>query len=126
MSELITGKEISRINLEKMQFEISKYIPESILGEARIDISETIKNEMKAEIRFFLYGKEIKREIEETYSYPRDWWQAFKERWYPGFLKKQFPVKYRKVDKIIRHFHICPHLNIASKEKHLEFLMGGR
>lgn len=26
--------------------------------------------------------------------HPTDWWQAFKERWYPGFLLRRYPVKY--------------------------------
>jgi hypothetical protein len=32
-------------------------------------------------------------------SWPCDWWQAFKERWFPAFLLKRYPVKYTHLRK---------------------------
>ena len=31
---------------------------------------------------------------EYHYKHPIDWWNAFKERWFPYWLKKIFPVEY--------------------------------
>ena len=33
-------------------------------------------------------------------KYPLDWWQAIKERWFPKFILKRFPVKWHtfKID----------------------------
>lgn len=44
-----------------------------------------------SQITTMIAGERIK-EI----SYPLDWWQAFKERWYPAFLLKKFPVTYHR------------------------------
>lgn len=30
--------------------------------------------------------------------WPKDWIQAFKARWFPGWLKKLFPVKWERID----------------------------
>ena len=30
-------------------------------------------------------------------EFPEDWWQAFKERWFPQWLKKRYPVKYKLI-----------------------------
>lgn len=30
-------------------------------------------------------------------KYPANWWEAFKERWFPNFLLDYFPVKYTTV-----------------------------
>jgi len=30
-------------------------------------------------------------------EFPEDWWQAFKERWFPQWLKKRYPVKYKQI-----------------------------
>lgn len=48
-----------------------------------------------AQITTMVAGERVK-EI----KYPMDWWQAFKERWFPKFLLKRFPVDYRiwKID----------------------------
>jgi len=29
---------------------------------------------------------------EEVFEYPTDWWQAFKERWFPKWLLNRYPV----------------------------------
>jgi hypothetical protein len=30
----------------------------------------------------------------DTVRWPADWWQAFKERWYPAWAKRRWPVRY--------------------------------
>lgn len=36
----------------------------------------------------------------DTVKYPKDWWQAFKERWFPAWLKLRYPIEYNsyKID----------------------------
>ncbi len=34
----------------------------------------------------------------ESYSYPADWKEAVKDRFFPDWLKKRFPVIYRVID----------------------------
>jgi hypothetical protein len=38
--------------------------------------------------------EEIEVRAEATIEYPATWWEHFKERWYPEWLKRKFPVKY--------------------------------
>lgn len=38
-----------------------------------------------------LYGKKLE---DFAVSYPADWFEAFKERWFPARLKKHYPVQY--------------------------------
>ena len=51
--------------------------------------------------------------------YPRDWWQAFKARWFPRWLKRLTPVD-------MEHWEVarfCPHKIVTdTMEPHLEFL----
>lgn len=42
-----------------------------------------------------LYRFLSKEEIEAVY--PTDWWQAFKERWFPYWLLRRYPVRYTKI-----------------------------
>lgn len=30
-------------------------------------------------------------------EYPKDWWQAFRNRWFPNWWLKKHPVEYRKI-----------------------------
>ena len=54
------------------------------------------------EISWMLLGKKI-----ETRKYPATWWDAFKNRWYPKFLKNRFPVNWAHFNL----YNICPHIN---------------
>lgn len=40
---------------------------------------------------------------------PATWWDAFKERWFPAWLERRFPVQRRTIVTAQRHFHLCPH-----------------
>lgn len=31
---------------------------------------------------------------DQEIRYPKDWWQAFKERWFPRWLRRKFPVRW--------------------------------
>jgi hypothetical protein len=42
----------------------------------------------------WLYGEELATQI---VSYPAGWWQAFKFRWFPGWLENIWPVEYEVV-----------------------------
>ena len=42
----------------------------------------------------------------ETVSWPADWWQALKLRWFPAWLKRRYPVKMER--RTVRY--ICPHV----------------
>ena len=45
-------------------------------------------------IKGFLLGEEA---AEKAVTYPADWWQAFKERWFPKPLLAFWPVRYTTV-----------------------------
>ncbi len=32
---------------------------------------------------------------EHCVTYPRDWWQHFKQRWFPMWLRLRYPIQYR-------------------------------
>ena len=51
-------------------------------------------------------------------SWPADWWQAMKERWFPQWLRRISPVQYET-----RYFaRYCPHAFEGKPEPHFEFL----
>jgi len=71
-----------------------------------------------------------KMPIESLYTkrFPETWWDHFKERWFPEWLKRRYPVKWTEIttlsQQIIHHNHVCPHSNraLADFETHLSFL----
>jgi hypothetical protein len=50
-------------------------------------------------------------------KYPADWKQAFKERWFPQWLLKKYPVKYKQFEVKA----LYPYLSIPPHQEHLTF-----
>jgi hypothetical protein len=43
-------------------------------------------------VRGYVWSQDAGKKVE--FKYPADWWQAFKERWFPEWLLKRYPVAY--------------------------------
>lgn len=79
------------IKLDKIKFAALAILPVELL-DARVDIGEHEQfaiDEIAIRVKGFVWGEELKEQIIE---FPRDWWQAFKDRWFPKWLVNLFPV----------------------------------
>lgn len=68
------------------------------------------------ELEGYIWGQEAER-VEVRVDYPLDWWQAFKERWFPVFLIRRFPVKRKKIRKALVAEVLYPDLNIVEPNR---------
>jgi hypothetical protein len=60
-------------------------------------------------------------------EWPEDWWQALRERWFPRWWLRRWPVLVKVHHREIVSFKaVCPHLNIKveRQELHLQWLAG--
>ena len=93
---------VNELVLQKIRFgatQIENCFPQGL----RYDVErDYIRDRFIHLLTWNLLGKEI-----ETRKYPETWWDAFKNRWYPKFLKKRFPVKW----DAFKLYNICPHIN---------------
>ncbi|WP_230677522.1 hypothetical protein, partial [Streptococcus pneumoniae] len=55
-----------------------------------------------------------------TVTYPSDWWQAFKERWFPMWARKKWPVKYTEEKMQANAYH--PDLAIPDHQTFVSIL----
>lgn len=56
-------------------------------------------------------------------KYPKDWWEAFKERWLPQWFLKRVPVQYKHIDvERTIYTKVCPHIE-NERATHLEWLV---
>jgi hypothetical protein len=90
--------QFNEVKLERFKFAIQQVFDEQALfGEPpRIDIQEHTRfmaDQAIMTIRQNIWGLEVQR---QECKWPADWWQAFKERWYPEWAKKRWPVRYEQ------------------------------
>jgi hypothetical protein len=58
---------------------------------------------------------------EFTCQYPESWWQHLKERWFPGWLLRRHPVRYRQWQvKAYMHFSEIPDMEGFTKVFRIE------
>lgn len=82
---------------------------------------------MVIEVHRQLYGREVHshRRTELGEHVPEDWWQAFKERWFPKWALRRWPARQRFIEKKVTHkvIRVCPHLTLPpNRREHAIFL----
>ena len=88
-------QETKYVKLEKLRISLVETIDPYLMD----TIVETRLDEWLHRIEVRLQGYLMSESIgEKIIRYPADWWQAFKERWFPASLKRRFPVKYTQYD----------------------------
>lgn len=83
---------IERIRLDKITFGQNVRIGAEVLVGCAITpellIQKTVTDMLLA-LRQDVFAQKIE---EVSHSYPSDWWQAFKARWFPNWLLRRYPV----------------------------------
>ena len=82
--------------LEKFKLVAIAYITPrmaEMFGETpEIDVQqEALYENILTRVKQAVWGRETQR---QECKWPADWWQAFKERWFPAWVLKRWPVQY--------------------------------
>ena len=121
----VTGMGAMSIILEKVRVALRMHVSSAVLNEMIIEKRlDPISKAVVAHFELWLWSNMIHVERRNEYQ-PKTWWDGFKDAHFPGFLKRRFPVRNRTVCIEAKTFHICPHLNIQTREDekyHLQFM----
>jgi len=91
--EVVGGKSYEVI-LERLKF----VAREAITKEMLTSVSVKFLEDHFTDNIIFQWKAAIAGQSLRTIRYPKDWWQAFKERWFPKGFKKWRPVEYKVID----------------------------
>ena len=111
--------------LEKIRIGLSTLVSPAVLSGMKFDQKyDPVTDKIMMEPGMYLFSNKIHTETTKK-DYPAGWFQGFKDAYFPGFLKRRFPVKYTQVFEEVKTIHVCPHLNYRTREDerfHLQFL----
>jgi hypothetical protein len=65
-------------------------------------IADYAYRQLAVEIRQQVYGRQLET---ITASYPADWWQALKDRWFPAWALKRWPVRLHTITLTITELY---------------------
>jgi hypothetical protein len=104
-------KRIVEVELEKVKCILEAVVPQYCLMDQQIEVSVVerwAKEEIMTRITGYVWGEYMGR---ETIRYPADWWQGVKERWFPGWVRRHWPVRY--TEHVIDFKAMYPDLRIS-------------
>lgn len=84
--------EITSIDLEKLTLGVQGALSQEFVFDHKLEfIQQVTADAIVYQFRAHLWSESVGP---TNVRYPRDWWQALKERWFPQWLKKRYPVEY--------------------------------
>lgn len=90
---------------------------------AAVQVSRDLVGNLVYQLDYY-FTQTIHKRIQVDEQYPATWWDAFKERWFPGWARRKWPVNYRKIhiDEPVR-VSMCPHLRVDQDSAHTVWLI---
>ncbi len=123
--KLLDPPMFQHVLLEKVRFSCRRYVDIRVLEDVKLEaFMDGIAQQMVAQLVASILGKCEDHEESQPLVIPADWWQAVRERWLPSWWLKRYPVKTKRLMLVKKttYWRICPHVNIPTRERHLEFL----
>jgi hypothetical protein len=97
------------------------------LGNGTLDIEvRDLVDQMALDMHYFVLEMPTKTTKYTERRFPQDWWQAFRQRWFPEWWLRRWPVKeYSLYLATVCEYNVCPHLSHDPQKRHLTFLTTG-
>ncbi len=118
---------IQQVMVEKVHVTCQEVLSEELFIANHVDLQaacDHVAHVMVLRLQSSVLGKQHGK-IDVERQWPADWWQAVRERWFPRWWLKRWPVRYCQVSVHEVVWNVCPHLNIKTMDgqRHLEFLI---
>ena len=85
--------ELKQVTLEQLQFGIMREFSDTAIRCAPDVVLRAETRSMVASLRARVLGEKL---ATVEVKWPADWWQALKERWFPAWALRRWPVTYRR------------------------------
>jgi hypothetical protein len=81
------------VELERIKIGLVEKLSYTALHDLSVSVNDDFfTNLVSVQIKGYIWGERGKS---ETIKYPKNWREAFKERWFPAWLLRRYPVVYR-------------------------------
>lgn len=102
-----------------VQYYLSRHMLDSMAGSLNARVVEDIEiNDIGHQFVAYVLG--LGKEI-EVVEWPATWWEHLKQRWFPQWALRLWPVKMAKRE-VVRYAKVCPHMSAGSDaHDHIRF-----
>lgn len=118
---------VDKLVLERIylisSYELERQKWYGLSAHAKIDMAEVVGRGLAAFLDTYMLGLPD-QVISIDEQWPKDWWQAFRERWFPKWRLKKHPVRYKTIQIYQKTFKaVCPHMTTPQGDNnvHIEW-----
>lgn len=101
---------------QELKFQIQKIASRSMINPLNITLTKH-KDPYTDHIILECVRRVCYIESTESISYPADWWEALKARWFPSWAKRKWPIRYVKRTAMA----MFPNLEIPSESRFVHY-----
>ncbi len=122
------SQSIKEIVLERLKLSVRGTILKEMLDDGRMQVEvrqriEFMVDSWVADLKLILFGKKAVGPSGEIYEHADGWWEAFRERYFPAFWLRKYPIKKKRIDLSMIWYRICPHIDPkADQRQHIFWL----
>ena len=109
------------VTLESLKFGADKYLLRSYFVNLGIDAETRINQELDALVIHLRTSVAAECLDEKTVTYPADWWQAFKQRWFPRQALINWPVIQRTIT--LKAYELHPEIALPPNTPRRAYVM---
>jgi len=110
---------IERRLLEKVRISVENEVPRETLIDMTVEcIEDRIVGRFRYQLRGYLWGERIGK---QSCEWPADWWQHFKQRWFPRWALRRWPVMMARRDFVAKALY--PDYKAFSPEQRIALAM---
>lgn len=110
---------LKEVILERMQIGLNQMVSSDVLSNLRAHIEYTA-DYCAIELRTFVWAEKEEQQ-KQTVKYPANWWQGVKERWFPKWALKRWPVVYTVFTYSVKVLY--PQLNVSLPNQTAVFMV---
>lgn len=105
------------LTLERVRMRVEKLIDRGLMvpQNLKLEFADVIARGLVGSLEVDFLAKHVRHE-EFGQQTPMDWWEALKERWFPLWMIRRFPVRRRKITVEKNTWYVCPHLPYEAEE----------
>ncbi len=122
--------------LQRVRSTLNHQVSREFLDNLDVNVAfDVVSKQIAAQVVYDVYGRQAKEQVVEAERVPATWVDAVKERFFDhdffrrwGWLAKLTRPHYRSINKIVKIYHMCPHVNVrydtCRGNLHIAYLAG--
>jgi len=117
-SKIVLANSYEETELNKLKVGMMYSLDPKLLGDMQIDIARELGYNFQVKISGFIWTQDLGK---YNFPIPANWFESFKDAYFPDWLKRRFPVRYTNFEVNIKAWYPELHKKLAFPKEQYRF-----